>query len=124
MVARTRVDLYDDLDGSLIEESKGSAVSFTFDGVTYEMDLSDANQQKLRDAVAPFQEKARKVRGTSTRPAGKKAAPAPAASVPPADVDPGAVRRWAEGKGIEVSNRGRLSKELVQQYRDDLAKAS
>jgi hypothetical protein len=46
----TQVSLVDDVDGSVAS----STVGFSLDGKTYELDLSDKNAKKLRDAVAPF----------------------------------------------------------------------
>lgn len=43
------VRLVDDLDGS----DGAETVSFAVDGKTYEIDLSEGNAAKLRDALAP-----------------------------------------------------------------------
>jgi hypothetical protein len=48
------VVIRDDLDGSLDAEP----VQFTWDGVNWEIDLTDANRKKLADALTPFLEKA------------------------------------------------------------------
>ena len=39
---KTIVKTYDDLDGSEIDEG-GKSISFSFDGVSYEIDLSSKN---------------------------------------------------------------------------------
>jgi hypothetical protein len=49
------VKLTDDLDGGDADET----VTFALDGRSYEIDLSSANANRLRDAVKPFVEKAR-----------------------------------------------------------------
>lgn len=49
------VKLTDDLDGGDADES----VTFALDGRSYEIDLSSANANRLRDAFKPFVEKAR-----------------------------------------------------------------
>ena len=46
----TQVSLVDDLDGS----QAAGTVGFAPDGKVYELDLSDANASRLRDALAPF----------------------------------------------------------------------
>jgi len=56
---RIITELVDDIDGSKAEET----VRFAIDGVEYEVDLSEKNAKKLRDAVAGYAAKARKVRG-------------------------------------------------------------
>ena len=103
---KTIVKMYDDLDGSEID-AEGKSVSFSFDGVSYEIDLSSKNVQKMREDLRTYTEKARKV---SARNRGS-------AKAEPAPVDTKAVRAWAEAQGMEVSARGRLSTELIEQYR-------
>jgi Lsr2 len=50
IVARvTQVSLVDDVDGS----AASGTVGFSLDGKTYELDLSDKNAKKLRDAFGP-----------------------------------------------------------------------
>ena len=77
------------------------------DGVEYEVDLSAKNAQKLRDAVTGYAEKARKVRGGRGGPK--------ATSV--SQVDTKAVRAWAKSNNIELSSRGRIPADVVDQYR-------
>jgi hypothetical protein len=104
---KTIVKTYDDLDGSEID-AEGKSVTFSLEGTSYEIDLSSKNVQKLRDDLRVYVEKARRVNGRASR-SGKAAEPAP--------VDTKAVRAWAEEQGLGVSTRGRLSTELIEQYR-------
>lgn len=106
MAQKTIVKMYDDLDGSEID-AEGKSVSFSFDGTSYEIDLSGKNVEKMREDLRVYIEKARKV--TNRGRAAAKAEPAP--------LDTKAVRAWAEEQGMEVSARGRLSSELIEQYR-------
>jgi hypothetical protein len=103
---KTIVKMYDDLDGSEID-AEGKSVSFSFDGTSYEIDLSSKNVEKMREDLRVYVDKARKV--SNRRSSGGKAEPAP--------LDTRAVRAWAEEQGLEVSARGRLSSELIEQYR-------
>jgi hypothetical protein len=105
---KTIVKTYDDLDGSEID-ADGKSITFSIDGSTYEIDLSSKNVEKMREAFAVYTEKARKVSGRGGRGSGKAAEPAP--------LDTRAVRAWAEEQGMEVSARGRLSSDLIEQYR-------
>jgi hypothetical protein len=105
---KTIVKTYDDLDGSEID-AEGKSVSFSFEGASYEIDLSSKNVDKMRQAFAVYTEKARKVSGRGARGSAKAAEPAP--------LDTRAVRAWAEEQGMEVSARGRLSSDLIEQYR-------
>jgi hypothetical protein len=64
------VKLTDDIDGGDADET----VSFALNGQKYEIDLNESNAKALRDALGPFIEKARPVRGVpvpskSRRPA-------------------------------------------------------
>ena len=59
MATLTTVTVVDDLDGSEAAES----VEFALDGVAYEIDLSEDNAEKLRDALAGYVAGARRVTG-------------------------------------------------------------
>src|SRR3954447_14543331 len=50
MAKHTQVILIDDLDGGEANET----VAFAIDGTSYEIDLSDGNAKRLRDALSPF----------------------------------------------------------------------
>lgn len=104
-MARTvEVVVTDDLDGS----SDAESVTFALDGVTYEIDLSEQNRAKLEAAVAPFIEAGRRVsRGRSRRSTSRTAGPS---------VDRAAVRTWARDQGLKVSERGRISADVIGQY--------
>ena len=59
MAQRTQIILIDDIDGGDAAET----VSFSLDGVSYEIDLSAANATKLRDDFASWVGHARKSGG-------------------------------------------------------------
>ena len=65
MAQQVQVLLIDDIDGSEGAET----VTFSLDGVSYEIDLSTKNAAKLRDAFATWVGNARKVRRGSSLPA-------------------------------------------------------
>jgi len=58
------VKLTDDIDGGDADET----VTFALNGQKYEIDLNESNAKMLREAFAPFIEKARVVRGETERP--------------------------------------------------------
>lgn len=103
MAQKVQVTLVDDLDGGSADET----VSFSIDGVNYEIDLSANNAKQLREATARFVAAGRRVnagrRATGSR--GKSGGPNPAA-----------VREWARSQGISVSERGRISADLQAKY--------
>ena len=119
MATMTTVTLVDDLDGS---EASGS-VSFALDGASYEIDLSEDNAEKLRDALAGYVASARRVDGGRRGPGRPKAAAAakPAKAVRGARTAPdreqtAAIREWARANGHEVSERGRLSATVLSAF--------
>ncbi|GMA32439.1 histone-like nucleoid-structuring protein Lsr2 [Litorihabitans aurantiacus] len=106
MVQRVSVVLEDDIDGGTADET----VTFGLDGVSYEIDLSDANASKLRDALAPWV-------GQARRAGGRKATGA-RSSKPRASrgSDASAIRAWAADNGHTVSERGRIPAEVREAY--------
>jgi hypothetical protein len=102
MARTTRVLLTDDIDGS---EATGT-VSFALDGVAYEIDLNDGNARQLREQLAVWTDKARRVggrRSTSSRSASSSNETA-------------RIRTWAKDNGYEISERGRISTEIREAY--------
>src|SRR3954465_9124702 len=61
MAQKVQVILVDDVDGGEATET----VSFALDGVSYEIDVSEPNATKLRDALAPGVGHARRLGGRS-----------------------------------------------------------
>lgn len=104
MAQKTLVILEDDLDGGEADET----VSFSLDGVAYEIDLSSKNAGKLRDAMAAFVGSARRVGGRAAR---GKARPARAGGARTSEI-----RDWARAQGLDVSERGRIPAAIVEQY--------
>lgn len=111
-----RTVLVDDLNGETADET----VTFALDGVSYEIDLSEANVQKLRDVLAPYVGQARKAgEGRSSGPGRPRArtSPRPARSGNTAEI-----REWAKANGYQVSERGRIPAPIQEAY--DKAQAS
>lgn len=105
MARKTVVTLIDDIDGG----DAVRTVTFTFDGTDYEIDLGSSNMEALATALGPFITNARTVgkrRGSTSRGKGM------AASVK----NLGEVRAWARENGFTVSDRGRVSTEIMTAY--------
>jgi hypothetical protein len=111
----TIVQLTDDLDGKNIPDGKGETVRFGLDRHDYEIDLTDKNAKALRDTLQTYVTAARRVSGS---PRSSRARANGAATTPARDYDPKAVRAWAEGQGIEVSQRGRVPAELIARFQE------
>jgi hypothetical protein len=111
MAQKVTVTLVDDLDGSEAEET----IEFGLDGASYQIDLSEDNAERLRDALAEYVDHARRSggrkRATSRPAAGRPARPATA------DREQNqAIRAWARKQGMKVSDRGRIPSEVIDAY--------
>ena len=104
MAQRVQVVLIDDVDGGAADET----ISFGLDRVSYEIDLSEANAEKLREALTEWTKHARRAGGR--RSAGRR----PVAVGRRQDHD--AIRTWGRANGYKVSDRGRISGELQDAY--------
>jgi hypothetical protein len=86
-------------------------VRFALDGSSYEIDCCDQHAAKLRDAFAPYVAAARRSSrgsgGGGRRRRGRGSA---------SGIDPAAVRAWARSNNVKVSERGRISAEVLEQY--------
>ena len=109
MAQKVEVTLIDDLDGGKADET----VTFGFGGAQYIIDLSEKNAAALRNSLAKYTEAARKERGV--RPAGRGSQRKVAAAAGP---DTSEVRTWAKAQGYEVSERGRVSKDLIVKFEE------
>ncbi len=95
--------LEDDLDGGPADHT----LRFGLGGADYEIDLNAANAAAFRRQLASFIDHAR-IAGT-----GQRIRPARTAS---GGVRGAQIRAWAKGKGIEVSDRGRIPAAVIEQY--------
>lgn len=109
MAQKVEVTLVDDLDGGKADET----VVFGLDGTRYVIDLSEKNAKKLRDTLAKYVEAARRDRGTRAA-VGRSAARKAAQGGP----NTSEVREWAKAQGYEVSERGRVSKDLIVKFQE------
>lgn len=95
------IELIDALDGSQASET----IRFGLDGAEYEIDLTKQNAESLRGLLTRYVDAGRKISGRARRPAvgihrGTKAIP-----------------RWATENSITVNSLGRISDDVVKQYR-------
>ncbi|MGY4103495.1 histone-like nucleoid-structuring protein Lsr2 [Nocardia sp. R16R-3T] len=111
MAKKVTVTLVDDFDGT---SKADETVEFSLDGVTYQIDLSTKNAGKLREALEPWTDSARRLGRlkyrSKTKGAGKDFGS-------PVDRDQSlAIREWARKNGHQVSARGRISADVVAAY--------
>lgn len=109
MATVTMVKMVDDIDGSAGAEP----ISFSLEGVAYEIDLAADNAQKLRDVLATYISHGRRVAGRRGRIA--RSGRARGAGVLDRD-QVALIRAWARNNGYVVSDRGRLSAVVIAAY--------
>ncbi|WP_347404243.1 Lsr2 family protein [Micromonospora sp. WMMD1120] len=102
--------LVDDLDGGDADET----VKFALDGVQYEIDLSSANAAKLRDAFASYVSAGTKV-GRGGVVIGGRAARGRGGATADREQNK-AIREWAKKAGKDISDRGRIPQEIVDEF--------
>lgn len=102
MAQKIQVILVDDLVGGEAEET----VAFSLDGIDYEIDLNASNATALREQLAGYIASSRRV---GKRRAGRR-------RTATGGSDTAAIREWARSNGVAVSERGRVSADIVAQY--------
>jgi hypothetical protein len=105
MAQRVQYMLVDDIDGTEAVET----VSFSIDGVSYEIDLTASNAKKLRNDLGNWV-------GHARRSGGRKSSRRGGATGGQRRGDLSAVRAWARKNGHQVSDRGRISAEILTAY--------
>lgn len=112
MAQKVQVLLVDDLDGSDAE----TTVRFGLDDLQYEIDLNAVHAKELREALACYVGRARKISGMA-RPTTQRHHGVPVDE--PASAE---IREWARENGIEIKDRGRVPKDIVARYRAAVGK--
>lgn len=95
----------DDISGEQGDEI--DTHTFSIDGVSYEIDLGPDNYDKFLEAMGPFVKAGRKVGGTRKGGARRRQTTGP---------EPTKVREWAKSQGLEVNERGRVPRDIVEKY--------
>jgi hypothetical protein len=108
MAQKVQVVLVDDLDGGHADET----VTFSLDGVSYEIDLSHENAAAMRDAFAQYVGHGRRT-GSARRTAARGSGRGKGGG---GVENPSEIREWAKAQGITVNERGRISAELQAKY--------
>jgi hypothetical protein len=110
---KVQVILVDDLQGGEAAET----VSFALDGVTYEIDLNSDNAARLRDDLAQWVGHARRLgdRSGATRRQPSRARSGGGGGGGTSDT--AAIREWARANGHKVSERGRISAQVLEAYK-------
>jgi hypothetical protein len=107
MAKQTTVTITDDLDGS----ANAKEVSFSLNGKAWVIDLNAKNRAALEKALKPYIAKATE-QGRRRRPGKATRSSSRSKSRP----DLAAVREWAKNNGHPVSDRGRISTDVLTAY--------
>jgi hypothetical protein len=108
MAQKTVVVMTDDLTGGEASQT----IHFSLDSTDYVIDLNDKNAAALRAEFEKYIEAGRRHRGEGAAAKPKRGASRAAGT----GVDTAAVREWARAHGHEVSERGRVSKKIIEAF--------
>ncbi|AGS35909.1 Lsr2-like protein [Corynebacterium maris DSM 45190] len=101
MARREITQYFDDLDGSALTEEELNVVRFSLDGTDYVLDLSEDNAREFRELLARYLEVAREETANVLEKA-----------------DPADIRQWAQSKGMDVANRGKIPHSIMKAYQE------
>ncbi len=108
----TNVVFEDDLTGEEVGADDIRAVRFSYDGVQYEIDLTESSVERMNEAMKPF---IRAARRTGGKKAGGSKAPSGAAANGAKDENK-IIRQWARDNGHDVPERGRIPQDIRDLY--------
>lgn len=112
MARQVITTLIDDLDGKKADRT----VEFSLDGVSYTIDLSEANAGKLRKALDPFISAGTRLGRTTTSGRIPSRGTVPVRTAGSRDENR-LIREWAIRNGHKISERGRIPAEVSGAYR-------
>ncbi|MBS2965613.1 Lsr2 family protein [Actinocrinis puniceicyclus] len=98
----------DDLTGGEATQT----IHFSLDNTDYVIDLNDKNAAALRSDFEKYIEAGRRHRADGSAAKAKRTA----VRGPSSGVDTAVVREWARANGYEVSERGRVSKKIIDAF--------
>ena len=103
MARREITQFFDDLDNAPLSEEEVNVVDFSVNGIDYTLDLSAKNRAAFEKALAPYIQVARrKTRGG----AGRRTTPERNRMI----------REWARENNVAVSERGRISADVIEKF--------
>lgn len=105
MAHRTQVEIVDDLDGKSEAQPLHFYSPITGDKIA--IDLGDANAERLEKALAQAEKKLKQFieSGRKAKKSSRKSS-----------INSKRIRAWAKSQGMDVSERGRLPKEVVDAF--------
>lgn len=111
MAKKVYVQLVDDIDDKPID-SGGEHITFSVNGASYEIDLSDKNAKEFHRKLDYYIEHSARVGGKRT-----KKSPSSAGVGSKRDANQTkAIREWAKSNGYAISARGRIPADVEQAF--------
>lgn len=99
----TRTVLVDDMDGGDADVT----IAFVVNGESYSIDLSTRNAEAFWSAIAPYVEAASKKLNDRQSSLNAQLAGVEQRAL---------IREWARKKGVEISSRGRIPQDIIEEY--------
>jgi hypothetical protein len=114
MAQKTTVQLVDDLDGTASNDI--ATVTFGLDGVSYEIDLTEDNANRLRKVLADFVASARRTGGRVKRGFGATPATTSSSGSTRNKEQTQAIRKWARNNDWDIADRGRVPSNVIEAF--------
>lgn len=106
MGQKVRIERFSDLSGESLPDGEGETIVYSVYGKAYEIDLTAQEAADFHRTLDPFIAVSRRVKGGE----GKK-------NRSTADRQKlSDIRDWARNQGYEVSERGRISQEILEAF--------
>jgi len=105
MAKKTIEKFYSDISGAEID-AKTPTVTFSFEGASYEIDLTQDEREVFVKSLSPYLEAGRKAPGIARRNRRSR----------PQSSNAKDIRAWAIDQGIAVPARGRVPADIVEAY--------
>lgn len=120
MAQKVVVSLVSDLSGTeQSEDTTVGTVGFGLDGAGYELELTETEEERLRDLLAPYIAAARRQKRSTPTTTGRSRRTTGASAPGAAHSDreqARAMREWARRHGLSVSERGRVPDHIRDAY--------
>ncbi|UOT07574.1 Lsr2 family protein [Rhodococcus opacus] len=112
MAKQVLVQIFDDIDETPIVDGKGEHISFSVNGVDYEIDLNSKNAKEFHRKLDYYIAHGAKIGGRKRQSTLKSATPRRSRE------QVQSIREWAAANGYEVGARGRIPLEVQDAFNE------
>ncbi|WP_448852577.1 histone-like nucleoid-structuring protein Lsr2 [Corynebacterium sp. 335C] len=106
------IQYFDDMTGESLADDAVETIRFSYRGRNYVIDLSKGNAEKFDEALKPFIDAARVDAQAPAKAPQRKSRGADEATRNRNRI----IRQWAKDQGLDVADRGALSKDIIAKY--------